>query len=233
MSVAYETFMMARPATITVVDGFVRSRGTSGAFPPPLGTLRFVLAARFVANVATALDPPVVLKAITRGSGVFVVPNEGTIGGGPALAIPPGRYRLVISSDVYQTDTRDVDWPTGAPNMPVVVLAPGPAYPFPDVTMVSNALTLVRGSILVTGTAKPVAGAVVSFTAPANTWPFATCRSDANGGWALAIPIGAGAAPFDATLHVALPDGTSFDAAPVTIQPGAENSVPAFRIASA
>jgi hypothetical protein len=219
-----ETFTPPQPAAITIVDGFVRDRGTHGAFAAPLSPVRFVLTARVVANVETPLEPPVVLQPATRGTGIFVFGSGGIAGTGAPLTVPPDRYVLAISSDAYQTETRVVDWPVD-PSATVVVLQPGSAYPFPDLAMVSNNLTLIRGNVLAPGDGAPVAGATVSITAPANTWPFATCRTGADGGWVLAIPVGATAAPFNATLHVALPDGTAFNVQPFAVAPGRTNAL--------
>lgn len=225
----FERFTPSRLATITIIDGFLQARGTHGPFPPPIAPLTARLVARATGGGEAPLDPPIVLRSITRGWGVFVFPDEGIVGTNLAMRIPPDRYRLTIASDIYQTDSRLIDWPTDPSAMPVVVLMPGYAYPFPDLTIVSNQLTLVRGSVMASGAATPIEGAIVSINnpQPPNAWPFASCVTGMTGGWVLAaMPLGVGSPAFDATLHFVLPDGSAFDIAPLRINPGLDNSLP-------
>ena len=227
MAATYEKFTSTSVAAITLVDNFVQLRGTRGQFPAPIGTVQFRLVARIQPAGAAVLDTPIILNTQTNGYGVFLFSSEGTIGSSPLLRIPADQYRLLITSDFYQDETLDLAWPPDLSAPPLAQLKPAYTYPFPDLTMVSNQLTLLRGNLYQAGgDRKPISGAVVSITAPANNWPFANCKTDENGGWVLAIPLGVKAAPFDATLHFILPDNTAFNVAGVPVQPGAENSLP-------
>ena len=227
MATTYEKFTSSALAAATLVDAFVQLRGASGSFPAPIGPVEFQLIATITGGGAVALDPPIVLNAATNGYGVYLFASQGTIGTSPVLRIPAGQYRLRITSGFYQDATLDLAWPPDLSSPPLVPLNPAYAYPFPDLTMASNKLTLLRGNLYQPGGDRtPISGAVVGIAAPVNTWPFASCRTDRNGGWVLAIPLGATAAAFHATLHFVLPDSSFFDVPGVPIETGEENSLP-------
>lgn len=173
------------------------------------------------------IDPPIVLMSQTNGRGIFLFAGEGTIGSSPVLRIPAGKYTLLVASDYYQPASLDLDWPPDPSAPPSILLRPGPAYPFPDVTMASNQLTLLSGNLCHAGADRqPIANAVVTITDPANAWPFGSCITDDRGGWMLAIPLGSASPAFNATLHFVLPDNSSFDVPAVPVQTGAANSLP-------
>lgn len=227
MAATYETFTSSPLAALTLTDNFVQLRGTSGQFPAPIGSLAFQLIATLPAGGPKPLVPAIVLKAQSNGYGVFLFTSEGSIGSSPVLRIPPDQYRLLITSDFYQDATLDLAWPPDLSTPPVVLLKPAYAYPFPDLTMVSNQLTLIRGNLYqANGDRKPISGAMVSITVPANTWPFASCSTNQDGGWVLAIPLASTAAAITPTLHFVLPDTSSFDIAGVAVTLGEENSLP-------
>jgi hypothetical protein len=227
MAATFETFTATPVAVVTLVDQFVQLRGSSGQFPPPIGPVIFQLIASLPAAGLVILNPPIVLAAQTNGRGIFLFAGEGTIQSSPLLRIPAGRYRLLVASDYYQPATLDLDWPPDLAAPPLIPLKPASAYPFPDLTMASNQLTLLNGNLYQAGgDRQPIANAMVNITSPVNAWPFASCITDANGGWVLAIPIGSGAPVFDAILRFTLPDGTFFDVPAVPVQTGAANSLP-------
>ena len=227
MATTYESFTSTSLAAVTVVDNFVQLRGTAGQFPPPIGSVVFQLTARLPISGPVPLNPPIVLSAQTNGYGVFLFTGQGTIGSSALLTIPADRYTLRVTSDYYQDFSLDLDWPPSLAAPPLIALRPAYAYPFPDLTMVSNQLTLLRGNLYQPGgDRRPIAGATVSIASPANTWPFASCTTDSNGGWVLAIPLGSASPALNATLHFVLPDNTAFDVAGVPLQTGAENSLP-------
>jgi len=222
----YERLVFTPLAAITLVDRFVQLRGTRGAFPAPLGAVRFTLIARIVQGNPLALDPPWLLRAGTNGTGVYQFANEATAGGRPLFLVPPDHYRLRIDADFYQRVEIDLAWPTSVDQMPIVRLLPGYAYPFPDLTLPRNTITLLRGALFNEGGATvPIEGAAVTITAPPNTWPLATGVTDESGGWVLVVPLGPTAALFTATLHVVPPAGVPFDI-DTNVQPGADNSLP-------
>jgi len=223
----FEFFTSSSLAAVTLVDNFVQLRGTNGQFPAPVGPFTFQLVARLPQGGPVALDPPIVLNAQTNGYGVFLFTGQGSVGSSAQLAIPAGKYTLLVTSAYYQDFSTDLDWPPDLAAPPQILLKPAYAYPFPDLTMVSNQLTLVRGNLYQTGgDRQPIAGATVTVPSPVNTWPFASCNTDANGGWVLAIPLGKASPGFKATLRFTLPDTTSFDVSGVPIETGAENSMP-------
>jgi hypothetical protein len=226
MALTYETFTFAPIAAITLVDRFVQLRGTGGSFPAPLGALRFQLTAQVAQGSSIALEPPIVLRGQTNYTGVYRFANEATIGDSPVISIPAGRYTLRITSDFYQDAALDVDWPTDPAAPPVVPLLPGYTYPFPDLSLPRNTLTLLRGGIFQPGGgAIPISGVMVSVVSPVNNWPFASCRTDNSGNWVVVIPLGRTAQAFNATLHFALPSDGLFDVPGVPVQPGAENTL--------
>jgi hypothetical protein len=227
MAAALETYVCMPVAAVTLIDQFVQVRGSGGPFPPPLGALAFQLIASLPQGGPVAIDPPITLKAQTNGLGVFLFTSEGAIGASPVLRIRAGRYRLLAASDYYQPATLDLDWPPNLSAPPTILLQPASAYPFPDLTLASNQLTLLGGNLYVAGGDRmPIPGAVVSISAPANNWPFAACTTDANGGWVLVIPLGAGLPAFSATLHFAPANAGAFDVASVPVRPGTANSLP-------
>ncbi len=227
MAATLETYVCGPVAAVTLIDQFIQVRGSGGPFPPPLGAIAFQLVASLSQGGEVTIDPPILLKAQTNGLGVFLFTGEGTIGASPVIRIPAGRYRLLAASDYYQPATLDLNWPPDLSVPPTILLQPASAYPFPDLTLASNQLTLLAGNLYVDGGDHiPISGAVVSITAPANNWPFAACTTDANGGWVLVIPLGAGMPAFRATLHFAPPNAPPFYLAGVPIQPGTANSLP-------
>ncbi len=222
-----ETYVLTRVAAMTLIDNFIKVRGSGGPFPPPLGPIAFQFIASLAQGGPVAIDPPIVLTAQTNGLGVFLFTGEGTIGASSVLRIPAGRYRLLAASNYYQPATLDLDWPPDLSAPPTILLQPASAYPFPDLTLTSNQLTLLGGNLYAaSGDRTAIPGAVVSVISPANNWPFGTCTTDANGGWMLVIPLGAASPAFSATLHFAPPNAPAFDVAGVPVQPGTANSLP-------
>jgi hypothetical protein len=227
MAVALETNICTPIGAVTLIDQFIQIRGSGGHFPSPLGAVTFQFIASLAQGGQVAINPPIVLTAQTNGRGVFLLTGEGAIGASRVFRIPAGRYRLLATSDYYQPATLDLDWPLDLSAPPTVLLQPASAYPFPDLTLASNQLTLLGGNLYMAGGDRmPIPSAVVSITAPVNNWPLATCTTDANGGWVLVVPFGAGSPAFSATLHFALPNAPAFDVVSVPVQPGAANSLP-------
>jgi hypothetical protein len=226
MALTYETYTFAPIATISLVDHFVQLRGTGGPFPAPLGAVRFQLTAQVARGGPIALDPPILLRGQTNYTGVYRFANEATLGDSPVVSIPSGRYTLRITSDFYQDAALDIDLPTDPTAPPVVPLLPGYTYPFPDLSLPRNTLTLLRGGVFQPGDgAIPVPGVMVSIVSPVNNWPFASCSTDNSGNWVVVIPLGRAEPAFNATLHFALPGDGSFDVPGVPVQPGAENTL--------
>jgi hypothetical protein len=222
-----ETIVSTPVTAITLIDQFIQLRGSGGSFPPPLGPVEFEFVASLPQGGTVFLDPPLALTTKTNGGGVFLFTGDGTIGDSPELRIPPGRYRLQVTSDYYQPATLDLDWPPDLAAPPTISLKPAAGYPFPDLTMASNQLTLLSGNLYKSGgNRSPIGGAVVTITFPANNWPFGSCTTNDNGGWALVIPQGSAAPAFNATLHFQLPDNSAFDVAGIPVQPGQANSLP-------
>jgi len=222
-----ETFISTPIAAVTLVDQFIQVRGSGGAFPPPVGVIGFQFTAKTQQSGEMLLDPPIVLTAKTNRGGVFLFAGGGTIGDSPELSIPGGRYRLQVTSDYYQPATLDLDWPPDSTAFPTILLKPAFAYPFPDLTMASNQLTLLSGNLYLSGADRsPIASAVVTITAPVNNWPFRSCTTDGSGGWVLVIPQGRSTPAFNASLHFQLPDNSAFDVDGVPVQPGQANSLP-------
>lgn len=225
MAVTYERVTLAAPAVVTLVDRFAQLRGTRGAFPGPLGTARLSFIARIDQGNVVPLDPVWRLRAESNGDSVYRFREDADVAGRLPLRVPPARYRLRIDSDFYQRLEVDLDWPAPLNQTPTLLLLPGYAYPFPDLTLPRTTFTVLRGSLFeVGGGPAPVEGAVVSITAPVNTWPFATCRTDAGGGWAVVVPTALGDPPLAVTLHIA-GAGNPLDV-DLTLQPRVENVLP-------
>ena len=221
----FETFTATPVGVLTLIDLFARLRGTRGLMPGPVPPLCFTLIARREAGGLTLLDPPIVLAPETGNSGAYLFPNEARLGGAIAYRIAPGRYVLRIESDYYQTLTIEVQWPPSPSDLGPIELRPGVAYPFPDLTLSSTRLTLLRGVLLGAVSGAPIAGALVELIDPPNMGPFATAETDATGGWVLGLPVTA-AAPMPATVRFTLPEGGGVITVPnVTLEAGRENSL--------
>jgi hypothetical protein len=226
MALTFERFTAGSVGVITLVDRFAQLRGTRGPFPPPIGEVRFLLLAQIINGVASAFDPPLRLRPTTSPGGLYLFPREAAMDAGPTISLPAGRYRLRIEGDFYQTIEQEIDFPPDTAQPPTFRLLPGPAYPFPDLTLKQNRLTLLRGSLFAMGEGNPVAAATVTITDPALATPFKSCVTGANGDWVVAFFADRATPPVALTLHFTLPDGSSFDVANVEVQPGAENSLP-------
>jgi hypothetical protein len=222
---AFETYAGITVATLSLVDQFAQERGTRGLMPGPIPPLRFSLVARQEQFVMTPLDPPITLYGQSGFSGAYVFDDEGRFGESPRYRIVPGRYTLRIESDYYETLNTDVDWPATPATLPPLLLRPANAYPFPDVTLTSTRLTLMRGAVMGIGSRAPVADArVKAIDPPELSGSFASSVTDARGSWVLAFRV-EDPSPVQATVRVTLPDNSTFDVANITILPNADNSV--------
>lgn len=232
----FEEFACRPMPTLNLIDSFLQVRGTRGAFPPPLGTLSFSLAAKQGAGSGVAIDPPQQVAGSANPTGFYLLANEAISPTQNQLAIAPGIYQVHIDSDFYQPADVMVSWPPDPAQVPSVTLLPSAAYPFPDLTVQQggSGLTLVRGSLFNTdGT--PLAGVGVGITAPAaaNNWPFRRCVTSAGGDWAVVIPDRQSftaqgqnlPTTLDITLHLELPTG-AVDVQNITVNLGTQNSVP-------
>lgn len=221
-----ERFTATPVGALTLVDEFARLRGTRGSFPPLAGRVRFKLVEQISGDVSTRLDPPISLQAEVSPSGVYLFDNEVTIGSSKGLRFPAGRFRLRIESDFYQTLEPVIDFPPDLANMPVLNLKPGPAYPFPNLTVGQNALTLLYGSLFEIGEGRPIEGAVVTLVEAVEDYPFKHCRTGSNGDWVMVIAVGASEGPLLViTLEFKLPDGSSFNVPNLQLQTGTVNSL--------
>jgi hypothetical protein len=221
----FETFTATPVGVLTLIDLFAQLRGTRGLMPGPVPPLSFTLIARREAGGLTLLDPPIALSPKTGASGAYLFPNEARLGGAAAYRIAPGRYVLRIESDYYQTLAVEVPWPPSPGDLGPIELRPGVAYPFPDLTLSSTRLTLLRGVLLRAVSGAPIAAALVELIDPPNLGPFATAVTDATGGWVLGLSVTA-AAFVAATVRFTLPDGDSVVTVPnVPLETGRENSL--------
>jgi hypothetical protein len=220
-----ETFTATPVGVLTLIDLFAQLRGTRGLMPGPIEPSRFTLIARRDQAGLAPLDPAIALSPEAGASGAYLFPDESNLNRGATHRITPGRYVVRIESDYYQTVELEVPWPPSPGGTQPIPLSPGPAYPFPDLTLSNTRLTLLRGTVLRTITGEPIAGATVEMTDPANMGPFAAAKSDASGGWVLALPLGPGA-PVTATVRFTLPNGGGVVTVPnVALQPGSDNSL--------
>jgi len=226
---AYETYAGATVATLSLVDQFAQEQGTRGPMPAPIPPQRFSLVARQVQAVMTALVPPIDLIPRSSAAGVSgaqVFGDEGRIGRSPLYRIEPGRYTLRVESDYYQTLETDLDWPPGASELPALMLRPGNAYPFPDLTLKSTRVTLVRGTVMGIGVKAPIANARVEMIDPPElAGAFASCLTDSRGSWVMSFRQ-TGGAPKQATVRITLPDGGgAFDVPGISVTPNTDNAV--------
>ena len=132
---------------------------------------------------------------------------------------------LRIESDYYQTLTIEVPWPPLPGNVAPIELKPSFAYPFPDLTLSTTSLTLLRGALLRAVTGAPIVGALVELVVPPNMGPFASAVTDATGGWVLVLTTAVG--PLGpSTLRFTPPDGGDVITVPnVALVWGQENSL--------
>lgn len=226
MDLIFERFTAAPIGAITLVDRFAQFRGTRGAFPTVVGEIRFLLLAQILDDITLAFDPPFRLRSQPNPSGVYLFYKEASIGAEPAISIPAGRYRLRVEGDFYQPFEQNIDFRFDPADTPTLNLLPGPAYPFPDLTLKQNKLTLLRGSLFETGAGKPIAGATVTIATPGVESPFKSCLTGPNGDWVLAVFLDRSEQPRMFTLRFELPDETSFDVPDVRVMPGKDNSLP-------
>lgn len=224
MTVMYESFFGEATGSLLFIDEFAEVRGTRGPTPAPIPPLRFALIAREEAMVMTPLTEPIELKARSGASGAYIFINEGRTPNEPWQRLAAGRYRLAIEGDYYQPLQVDIDWPLQPAAMPAISLRPGYNYPYPDVTLPSERITLLRGSVLTGVSGEPVENATVEITNPAGLGPFVSALTDANGAWALAFRH-ANLNPFDATVTITTPGNPPVDVLLVPIQPGSDNSL--------
>lgn len=221
-----ETFTATPIGVLTLIDLFAKLRGTRGLMPEPIPPVRFTLIARRQVAALTVLDPPIVLSPDQGASGAYLFPDEARSGGLTTYRIAPGRYVLRIEADYYQTLTVEVPWPPLPGDVAPIELKPSFAYPFPDLTLSSTRLTLLRGALLRAVTGAPIIGALVELVTPANMGPFASAITDATGGWVLVLTVAIGA-PAPSVLRFTLPDGGDVITVPnVSIVWGQENSLP-------
>lgn len=219
-----ETYLARPVSAMTLVDRFAEVRRTRGSVPPPIPPLRFKFVARREGGVMTALDPPILLKAKSGPSGAFLFADEQRAGGA-VYRITPARYLMRIESDYYQPVVFETEWPLSQHPPRTVPLLPGAAYPFPDVTLSSTRLTLLRGAIVESVLGAPIAGVRVEMVAPPGMGELARCVTDAGGSWVLTLldPL---PADFMATLRFTKPDGGAVvDVPNVRVLRGADNTL--------
>ena len=220
-----EIFTATPLGVLTLIDLFAQLRGTRGVMPGPIPPVSFSLVARRDQAGIAALDSPIVLSPQVGVSGAYLFPDESDLGRNAVYHITPGRYMLRIESEYYQALEVEVPWPPSPSDTPPIALSPAPGYPFPDLTLSSTGLTLLRGTVLRTISGEPIAGATVELIDPPNMGPFAVAVSDAAGGWVLALPLGPGGVVM-ATVHFTLPKGGGVVTIPnVALQPGSDNSL--------
>jgi hypothetical protein len=221
----FESYFGERAGSVTLVDEFAQARGTRGPMPGPIPPLRFQLTHREVLAVMTPLEDPIDLKTLRGTSGSYILTDEGRQGAtAPWQRTRAGRYRLRIESDYYQPHELDLDWPAHGPLGPEL-LRPGYNYPFPDVSLPSERITLLRGTVRSGFDGEPVENATVAITNPAALGPFVGALTGENGSWVLAFRH-ANLNPINATVRITLPDATQINVANVLITPAADNSLP-------
>jgi hypothetical protein len=220
-----ETFIATPVGVLTLIDLFAQLRGMRGLMPSPIPPVRFTLISRGQGAALNVLDPPIVLDPQTGDSGAYLFPDEAHLSGPAACRIAPGPYMLRIEADYYETEELELTWPPSPGNPPPVELKPGVAYPFPDLTLSSARLTLLRGTVLRTVSGAPVAQASVELIDPPGLGPFAQATTDEAGGWVLAL-LGVPAGAVNGTLRFTLPELGGVVSVPnVSIQSGQENSL--------
>ncbi|PYQ28916.1 MAG: hypothetical protein DMF56_14690 [Acidobacteria bacterium] len=218
----FERYVTEAAGVITLVDQFAKERGTRGEMPSPIPPLRFSLIAHGLAM--TPLDPPISLAAQRSGSGtVYVFADEARDRRGePSLRIAPDRYRLRIEGDYYQPLELDLEWPPTPATLLPQPLLPGYNYPFPDVTLPSSRMTLLRGTVVRGVRGDPVPNATVTVAnTPAG---FTTARTDKSGAWVVAFRH-ANANDINATVTIAIPGEPDVVVNAVVLKAGQDNAL--------
>ena len=226
MSVS-ESYFGERAGSVTLVDEFAQTRGTRGPMPGPIPPIRLQLTHRQEMAIMEPLADPIDLKTpstLSGNSGSYILTDEGREGtSAPWQRLRAGKYRLRVESDYYQPHELDLDWPVHGPLGPEM-LRPGYNYPFPDVSLPNERITLLRGTVRSGFDGQPVEGATVEITNPAGLGPFVSALTGENGSWVLAFRH-ANFNPINAAVRITLPDATQIDVANVPITPGADNSL--------
>jgi hypothetical protein len=225
--------------TLDLQDQFAINRGLSGVRPKVLGGIRFLLTAQsdHATGASVSFPQPLEMRIVRNPSGHFVFFGSVVLPNGQVRAIDPqgSPWTIRIVSDYYQMveqpapaapDTFNAATaPPGAPLRQFLieaVLAPGPAYPFPNEPPGQPGGRL-RGALR-NPDGTPVAGATVEALDATNKSLAPAVRTADDGQWVLvfvALPAKA-----VASVRFTYPDGTVKSVSNVTVAPERENNLP-------
>jgi hypothetical protein len=236
----YERFTHTSAFALGAVDLFAAARTTKGQVTAILGEVDFLLTERLTPPAVTYEPPLEFVSWINRGGFFLFSGDTRSPSRSGTVQLAPGRYKYRVESDYYQVLESEIDWPP-----PQVYdaskdlqLAPGPAYPFPNLTLKQRKLgvTILRGSLFGPG-GKANEGVQVEFMLPpgpafANRFAaFPRCETDRNGNWIISlIDVNAGPTPSPdpfATINsvIRVHESTGDYDVPVTIKLGEEKSL--------
>lgn len=225
-----------------VIDKFAAARLPKDAqdptrpsrIPAILGDFTFLVKQR-IAPTAATYTPPLECLITTNSSGFLLLSGETRSPSASAVRLlAPGRYMWRVESDFYQALEFQDDWPPAQvyDQSKDLQLVPGPAYPFPDLTLKQRdlGLTLVRGALFTTA-GDAAQGATIELITPALPPSFAAFTKslpDANGNWVLAVVQLQPEDPPPDFAHSQVRftlSGGQQDVVDVAIAPGAENVI--------
>jgi hypothetical protein len=238
----FESFAPALIYARNAIDKFAAARlpkdpgdpTRPSRMPPILGNFTFLVKQR-ISPAPVIYAPPLEFITQTNPSG-FVLQTGETRSASSALvrALAPGRYVWRLEADFYQPLEFEDDWPPSQiyDQSKDLQLLPGPAYPFPDLTLKQRelVLTLVRGSLF-TVAGMPQQDATVELLSPVLSNSFVTFSKsvpDTQGNWVIPILQVQPEDPAPDFAHAAVrftfSGGLQSDVS-LAITPGAENFI--------
>jgi len=237
----FEVFKPASVYATGAIDLFAAARLPRDAqnparparIPPILGDFKFLLTKRVSAPQRDYQPSLEFVTSTNPGGFILLSGNTRVSPTQPTLPLAAGRYHWRVESDFYQANEFEDDWPPALvyDQAKDLQLLPGPAYPFPDLTLKQRELvtTLVRGSFF-SGPGDPAKAGTVELilpALPASYAAFTKCSPDSQGNWVLVLieKHKEDPAPDFAHARVRFQLGANQDDVALAIVPGAENAI--------
>lgn len=213
-------------------DQFAQKRGLSGSYPRPLGRFRFLLAPKTDGDTGAParLASPWEMNVVVNPSGFYLFFGDVTHPDGSRRRVDQPGGTLRVESEYYQTFEQKLSATPGTSgtagngaSSPIsILLAPGPAYPFPDQPPAHPGGRL-RGTLRRADGCGIAGACVKALDDKGNAQPIAAV-SGKDGQWVAVLP----AVPATGLVKVLVtfPDGTIKTADGVPVKRDVENNLP-------